>query len=77
MPFLSSTNPDLQLHSRDPGVLVQICSQPPLFVLHSLISIEWRYCGDVIEYLCVFTDVSSLLNYNDFRSAKVYNMPCV
>ena len=32
--------PVLQLHTRDPCVLVHICEQPPLLVLHSLMSIN-------------------------------------
>ena len=36
----ASVYPVLQLHSRDPCVLIHICKQPPLLVLHSLISIE-------------------------------------
>ena len=38
LPLLESLNPDLQLHRREPVVFVHICAQPPLFVLHSLIS---------------------------------------
>ena len=38
LPSLTSVNPELQLHTRDPCVLVHSCAQPPLFVLHSCIS---------------------------------------
>ena len=42
LPSVSSTNPGLHLHTRDPGMLSQICKQSPLYWLHSLISIEWQ-----------------------------------
>ena len=38
LPSLTSVNPELQLHTRDPCVLVHSCAQPPLFLLHSFIS---------------------------------------
>ena len=38
LPSLTSVNPEFQLHTRDPCVLVHSCAQPPLFVLHSFIS---------------------------------------
>ncbi len=34
----ASWYPDLQLHTKDPGVLVQMWLQPPLLLLHSLMS---------------------------------------
>ena len=37
-PFPSNRYPMLQLQAKLPTVLVQICSQPPFVVLHSLMS---------------------------------------
>ena len=40
LPSPFSLNPDLQLHWNEPSELVQVCAQPPLLLLHSLISFE-------------------------------------
>ena len=39
-PFPASVYPVLQLHWNEPGELVHVCAQPPLLVLHSLISVQ-------------------------------------
>ena len=46
LPFPASVYPVLQLHWNEPAELVHVCAQPPLLLLHSLISaqrmVKWR-----------------------------------
>ena len=51
-PFTSSWYPVSQLQMKLPMVLVQLCSQPPFAMLHSLISVEQQIIDLVSQSLC-------------------------
>ena len=42
IPSLANWNPFLQLHMKEPSLLAQFWAQPPLLVLHSLMSVEGK-----------------------------------
>ena len=52
LPFPDSVYPVLQLHWNEPAELVHVCAQPPLLLLHSLMSaqrvVKWRKVMKVI-----------------------------